>query len=115
MTLTSATGGARIGDEGRAEIRIPANDKPYGTIVSMNETEVLTTEETADSIVILPIYRTLVVCHLLNVYFYFSNSGGMFGNLQVFYNVRSAVPASLDRFLSPVANQSPLDSAKISE
>lgn len=58
MTLTSATGGARVGDEGRAEIRIPANDKPYGTVVSMNETEVLTTEETTDSIVTLPLYRT---------------------------------------------------------
>ena len=67
MTLTSATGGARVGDEGRAEIRILANDKPYGTIVSMNETEVLTTEEAADSIVTLPLYRTLVVCYLLNV------------------------------------------------
>lgn len=58
VILTSATGGARVGDEGRAEIRIPANDKPYGTVVSMNETEVSTTEETTDSVVTLPLRRT---------------------------------------------------------
>ena len=44
VTLFGATGGARVGNESVAKITILANDKPYGSTVSMDSMEILTAE-----------------------------------------------------------------------
>lgn len=58
MTLFGVTGGGRVGDEDMAEIRVLANDKPYGSSVSMDNTHILTKENEQNStIVAVPFSR----------------------------------------------------------
>lgn len=58
MTLFGVTGGGRVGDEGRAEITILANDKPYGTNVSLDESVIQTVEDEENSTdLVVPLTR----------------------------------------------------------
>lgn len=57
VTLFGATGGARVGSEGVAQITIPANDKPYGTLVSMDASEILTMEENSNTFINVSLSR----------------------------------------------------------
>ena len=57
VTLDSANGGANIGANGAtAQIIIPANDEPYGT-VSLVSQVINVTEEETDNTVSIPVQR----------------------------------------------------------
>ena len=59
VNLFGVTGGGRVGDYGVAEIRILANDKPYGSAVFLRDSEILTMEDNNDNIttINIPVYR----------------------------------------------------------
>ena len=56
MSLTSVTGGARIGDSPSATVEILGNDNPYG-FVSFGSLTFVTTEEDSDSVAVVPVVR----------------------------------------------------------
>lgn len=56
VTLSSVTGGARIGDISSATVTILANDNPYGFVAFENPTFV-TNEEDNTSIAVIPVLR----------------------------------------------------------
>lgn len=59
MNLFGVTGGGRVGAHGVAEIRILANDKPYGSAVYLRDSEILTVEDDENTTTIsIPVYRT---------------------------------------------------------
>uniref|UniRef100_A0A1X7VF86 Staphylococcus aureus surface protein A n=3 Tax=Amphimedon queenslandica TaxID=400682 RepID=A0A1X7VF86_AMPQE len=92
VNLFGVTGGGRVGAFGVAEIRILANDKPYGSAVYLRDSEILTMENDENATTInIPVYRT----------------GGLFDDVSVVYSIRSATPSSLDRYQSPSTGISP--------
>ena len=57
VNLTTASGGARIGEQSSARVSVLPNDKPYG-IVSMELDEVVVTEEPgSDRVYYVPVTR----------------------------------------------------------
>ena len=56
MSLTSATGGARIADSSSASVEILPNDNPYG-VVSFSTSTFAATEAGADSLAMVPVVR----------------------------------------------------------
>jgi G-protein coupled receptor 98 len=101
VNLFGATGGSRVGDAGRAEIRILANDKPYGSSVSLADRNIVTTEPDDSDASQVNVTLTRI--------------GGTLDDLIVYYTVRSAVPDALDLFLSAIDSVSPPDAQKLQE
>lgn len=66
MSLTSATGGARIGSSSSASVEIVSNDNPYG-VVSFNTSTFAATEAGTDSLAMVPVVRRYGTAYIWNM------------------------------------------------